>query len=92
MSAVYLTVKGSMYHLDSDKHGWEIVYSTTGREFKDRQAAIDDGLVTYRSDDFNIATVVDGALVAFGWQHQDFSTDGANLPDVAAKLGLQVAS
>lgn len=89
MSATFITAKGSIYTNGAD---FETAYATTGERFADRQAAIDHGLDVYGHDDFNIATLSEGRLVAFGWGLEDFAPDGEDLPDIARQLGLEVAA
>lgn len=51
--------------------------------FDDRQAAIDHGWKLFDHDDFNIGTVRDGRLVAFGWgMDKDFPPEDSDDPAV----------
>lgn len=59
-------------HVISDGHGHEFVYHSDGRYFASRAGASRYGWRVCESDDFNIGTIVDGRLVAFGWGDWDF--------------------
>lgn len=68
---------------------WSYDYTSDLELFADRQDAIDHGWHLYDHDDFNIATVQDGRLVAFGWDHEDFAPeDRDDLPEIERQLCL----
>lgn len=79
-------------HIYYDGVVWDDSYSSSGRLFSDRQMAIDFGIELYRSDDFRIATLIDGRLAAVGCGYEDFSPVAAFLAEVARHLELEVAA
>jgi hypothetical protein len=75
-----------------------VTYATDGREFINRETAIRWATGDHGHDDFNIATVTDGRLVAFGWGMDDFPLDedgcphGHDLREIAEQIGLEVTA
>jgi hypothetical protein len=63
-----------------------------------RQAALAHGWREEGTDDFNIGTLADGRLVAFGWGEQDFGPDrgddephgGYDLAEIAQHICVEV--
>jgi hypothetical protein len=75
-----------------------VTYTCDGRRYVDRAAALIDGQFDLGHDDFNIATITHGRIVAFGWGMDDFppDTDGAphgghDLDEIARQIGLPAA-
>lgn len=66
---------------------YESVYYWNRNYHRTREAAIKAGLRNYGSDDFNVAHIIDGELVWFGWMDEPLLED---LASVAAKLGFRV--
>jgi hypothetical protein len=54
---------------------WSYDYSRHGEQFADRQRAIRDGWRQLGHDDFNIATIDGGKVVAFGFDMDDFKPE-----------------
>lgn len=82
-------------HLWLNETGDGVNYATDGREFVNRETALRLATHELGHDDFNIATVVDGRLVAFGWGMNDFGPDedgaphgGHDLDEIARQIGL----
>lgn len=69
-------------------HPFEIVYGFDGERFADRQAAIQHGLAIRGSDDFNIATVAKGHVVAVGWMEEDHPHDPEAIADINRQVRL----
>jgi hypothetical protein len=70
---------------------WSTQYSWDGQRHDTRQAAIDAGLRGLGHDDFNVGTVEDGRLVAFGWDQYDFApAAGYDLDEIGRQIGLGV--
>jgi hypothetical protein len=69
-------------------HGFN--HSSDMKRFDDRTYAIAHGYALDDSDDFNVATLLGDTLVAVGWMWDDFPTEDAELPDIAAALDLKV--
>jgi hypothetical protein len=62
-----------------------------GPAFDKRADAIAQGIEELGHDDFNIATLDNGRLVAYGWGDDDFGPDaGYDLGEIARQLGLGV--
>lgn len=85
-------------HLWLNETGDGVTYASDGREYVDRAAALIDGQFDLGHDDFNIATVTDGRLTAFGWGMGDFDPDedgtphgGHDLDEIARQIGLAAA-
>ena len=89
MTTTYMPVS---MHVYSDGDDFDIVYSSSERQFTDRTEALTWGVEHYGSDDFRIATLTDGRLSAVGWGHDDFDPAGEDLPSAAANLGVEVAA
>jgi len=71
---------------------WSDYTDPLGRRFDDRDEAIRAGIDYFDHDDFNIATLVDGKLAAFGWGNDpDFDPDDCDLPEIARQLCLDLA-
>jgi hypothetical protein len=73
---------------------YDTCYDWDGETFPHRMAAIDHGLNTFGSDDFNVGELRDGKLVWWGWMDQRGNNSHALLEDLAAvsaALGFDVA-
>lgn len=95
MTTMYVVVQ---QYVQCTESGFEICYSADGIADEDRAVAVRTAVEVFGHDDFNIATVTDGRLVAFGWGMDDFGpdTDGAphgghDLAVIAEQIGLEVA-
>lgn len=91
----YIVVLQRAWMNDSG-HG--VNYSSDLARFPNRAAAIRHGFGSGESDDFNIATVKGGAIVAFGWMDKDFGDDedgephgGYDLVEIARAIYLRGA-
>lgn len=60
--------------------GFDTYYYSDLKLFDDRKQAISHGFKMGRSDDFNVATIKGGRLVAFGWMERDFIEDRRGEP------------
>jgi hypothetical protein len=68
---------------------WSHSYSSDLELFDDRQAAIDHGIEDLGHDDFNIATIRGGRIVAFGFDMEDFAAgDCDDLTEIERQLCL----
>ena len=68
---------------------WSYDYTSDLSLHTDRQAAIDHGWQLYAHDDFNIGTVRDRRLVAFGWGMDDFAPEDCDdLAEIERQLRL----
>lgn len=86
MADRYLVVVTQIVGNPSD---WSHSYTSDLKLFDDRQAAIDHGWKLLDHDDFNIATVRDGRIVAFGFEMKDFAPeDTDDLGEIERQLGL----
>jgi hypothetical protein len=65
---------------------WETVYDWDGSFHASREAAIKAGLELYGSDDFNVAHIVNGQIVWFGWMEEKWPDE--DYAEVATALGL----
>ncbi len=79
--------------MNGSGHG--VNYSSSLWRYPSRKAALTAGWKEADSDDFNVGTVVDGKLVAFGWGDNDFGPDeagdphgGYDLAEIAQHIGL----
>lgn len=95
MSTFYLAVT---QHIVGDETHHDVAYATDGREFLSRETAIRWTTGDLGHDDFNIATVTDGRIVAFGSGMDDFGPDedgaphyGHDLGEIARQIGLPAA-
>jgi len=71
---------------------WHTYYDWDGETFPRRMAAVEYGLDTFGSDDFNVGELSDGKLIWWGWMDQHGNNSHALLEDlasVAAALGLE---
>jgi hypothetical protein len=59
----------------NERVGFDAYYYSDLKYFTTREAALRHGARERGSDDFNIGTVEDGKLVAFGWGDWDFSVE-----------------
>ena len=55
--------------------GFGFNHYTDGERFAERADAIRHGFTLNESDDFNVGTVENGRLVAYGWMREDFDDD-----------------
>lgn len=76
--------------------GSGVDYIADDRDFTDRRAAIRWATDEHGHDDFNIATVRDGRLVAFGSGMDDFGPDedgqphyGHDLAEIGRQIGVK---
>lgn len=69
---------------------WSRDHNSDLELFTDRQAAIDHGWALHDHDDFNIATIVDGRIVAYGFEHEDFPNpeEDFDAAEIERQLGL----
>lgn len=78
-----------------NESGSGVDYIADGREFADRSEAIRWACDEHGHDDFNIATVREGRLVAFGYGMEDFPADGDephgghDLAEIARQIGVK---
>lgn len=66
---------------------FETVYSSDGREFETRDAAISHGFTLGRSDDFNIGALSDGRLTSLDWMEKPVDASPEVLARVVKSLG-----
>ncbi|GAA2623709.1 hypothetical protein GCM10010399_63710 [Dactylosporangium fulvum] len=92
MTTMFVVVKQQIVGTPAD---YEVVYDCNGIEHQDRAEAIRLGVEALDHDDFSIATVVGGRLVAFGFGMDDFGPDedgaphgGHDLDEIARQIGL----
>ena len=67
-------------HVVGSSGQWSTVYRSDGKTFPSREKAIRHGWRVLDHDDFNIGTLSEGRLVAFGWGDKDFGPDEAGDP------------
>jgi len=65
----------------NERIGFDAYYYSDLKYFTKRDAAIRHGAREFDSDDFNIGTIEDGRLVAFGWGDWDFGGPGHESED-----------
>lgn len=91
MTTEYLIVVQQLW-LNETGHGTD--YHRFGRPHADRSKAIQAALDDLDHDDFSVATVVDGRIVAFGWMFDDFGVEdgephgGHDLAEIARQVGM----
>lgn len=91
----YLAVVQQLWLNDSG-HG--ATFHTDGRRYLDRSEALRVTENELGHDDFNIATVDDGRIVAFGFGMNDFGDGedgphgGYDLAEIGRQIGVGVAS
>lgn len=73
-----------------NEHGHGINYVSDLVRWSRRRQAIIYGFSQANSDDFNVATLRDGELVAFGWMDKDFAAEDTELDEIARQLSLTV--
>ena len=93
----YLVVRQQLwghYHTDGTWHDG-VDYVPHGDPSTDRAALFAAAVDELGHDDFNVATVVDGRVVAFGYDVEDFGPDedgaphnGHDLDEIAQACGL----
>lgn len=83
-------------HVWLNELGHGVDYLWDGLRFTGRQHALDHGYRVFGHDDFNIGTLVDGRLVAFGFGMRDFGPDragdphgGYDLAEIARHIGVK---
>lgn len=88
----YLVVVQQLW-LNESGHG--VDYVPSGPLWQDRAALVAAALDDLGHDDFSVATVVDGRVVAFGWGMDDFGPDedgaphhGHDLDEIGRACGL----
>lgn len=73
-----------------NEHGYGINYLSDLVRWSSRRQAIVYGFSQADSDDFNVATLRGGKLVAFGWMDKDFAPEDTELYEIARQLSLSV--
>lgn len=66
--------------------GYRVTYAG-GLQYRTRKEAWAAGLAEHDHDDFNVAEVRDGRLVALWWDDQVIEEDPADLAEAAEQLG-----
>lgn len=65
-------------------------YFSDLERFDDRSVAISHGFTVADCDDYNIGTIRNDRLIAFGWMCKDFEKDDHDeLATIAERLGLE---
>lgn len=80
-----------------NEHGSGVNFSWDRVQTASRHLALTHGYRETGTDDFNIGTLQDGRLVAFGWGEKDFGPDrgdeephgGYDLAEIAEHIGVQ---
>lgn len=66
---------------------WSHSYTNHGQQLTTRAAANRAGWKALDHDDFNIATIEDGKVIAFGWGMDDFSSEDCDdLDEITAAV------
>lgn len=82
MTAQYVVVVQQLWGRYDRDGMWHdgVEYTWTGGLATDRADLIARAEADLGHDDFNIATIVDGRIVAFGWGMDDFGADEDGAP------------
>jgi len=80
----WIAVQG---HIVGNAEKWDHCYHWDRQAFPHKMAAVEHGLDTFGSDDFNVGELRDGRLVWWGWMDNPLLED---LTSVAAALNLEV--
>mgnify|MGYP007050488968 CR=1 FL=1 len=71
---------------------FETAYTSNLERFPTRELAISHGFTLGRSDDFNVAELVDGKLASFWWMNRKFEEGVHDLNEIAEQLGIEAGS
>lgn len=82
----YIVVIGRA--VGSSDTGFQILYSSDMKKFKNREEALRHGEDITDSDDFNIGILKDGELISLDWGYKVVSSDSETLNKIAEDLGL----
>lgn len=77
-------------HIVGNLDRWETAYHWNGALHRTQQLAIKVGLREYGSDDFNVAHVVNGEVVWWGWMDEPHPIEDAG--EFAEQHGFTVAA
>jgi hypothetical protein len=75
-----------------NEHGHGINYHSDMVRWSTRRHAITSGwMETDGTDDFNVATLRNGRLSAFGWMEKDFAPEDTELDEIGRQLAIEVS-
>jgi hypothetical protein len=77
-----------MQQIVGNENGFYTTYSWDMERFERRGYAISHGFKTRGSDDFNIGTLLDDRLIAFGWMDEDAPEEKYDRLEIERQIDL----